>query len=166
MNTSDNWEPIEGGCPCRNIRYRLERSPLIVHCCHCRWCQKESGTAFALNILLETKYVTLLSTDQPVVVPTPSESGLGQRMHRCPTCQFVVWSNYGDPSDFVRFVRAGTLDDPTKTPPDIHIFTSSKQPWVILDNSVPIKEEYYRRSEVWSKESIARRDELMHSLKC
>lgn len=85
-------------------------------------------------------------------------------MHRCPSCKFVVWSNYGDSGDHVRFLRVGTLDDPTKTPPDIHIFTSSKQPWVLLDNSVPIKEEFYERNEIWSKESIARREKLINSL--
>ena len=161
MTSTEDWQPAEGGCPCRKIRYRLERSPLVVHCCHCRWCQKESGSAFALNIMIETKFVTLLSDEQSEIVPTPSESGLGQKMARCSTCKFAVWSNYGDtPGDEFRFVRAGTLDDPSKAPPSVHIFTANKQPWVILNDNIPIKEEYYEKEEVWSKASLERLEEM------
>lgn len=164
MASENNWTPAEGGCPCKTVRYRLERSPLVVHCCHCRWCQKESGSAFALNVMIEAKYVTLTSPSEPTIVPTPSESGLGQKMARCPACQFVVWSNYGDSGEFVRFVRAGTLDDPSVAPPSVHIYTSTKQPWVKLDDSIPIKEEYYQREEIWSKASLDRRNEMIKAL--
>lgn len=164
MATQPEWQPADGGCPCKNIRYRLERPPLIVHCCHCRWCQKESGSAFALNAMIEAKFVTLTSSSQPVAVMTPSESGKGQKMSRCPTCHFVVWSNYGDSGELVRFVRVGTLDDPSIAPPNVHIYTVTKQPWVKLDDSLPIKEEYYVAKEVWPQSSLDRREELIKSL--
>lgn len=160
--TSSTWT-AEGGCPCRAIRYRLEQPPLIVHCCHCTWCQKESGSAFALNAMIESKSVTLLTDVTPTVHLAPSPSGSGQNMACCPKCQFVVWSNYGGTRDVMRAVRVGTLDEPQRAPPNIHIFTSTKLPWVVLGDDVPIKEEYYVAEEVWSASSLERREEMRKS---
>ncbi len=153
--TAHNIFPIEGGCDCRTVRYRMEIRPLFVHCCHCRWCQRESGASFALNAMIEADRVTLLA-DQPIVIETPSASGKGQRIARCPKCRIAVWSNYGGAGDRVRFVRVGTLDQPEHLPPDIHIFTASKQPWVMLPAGTPAVPEYYKREEHWSPESVAR----------
>ena len=150
----------DGGCDCREIRYRMHGQPLFVHCCHCRWCQRETGSAFVLNAMIETARVTLLA-GEPDVVLTPSESGGGQRIARCPTCRIAVWSHYSGGGERIRFVRVGTLDDPDRFPPDIHIYTASKQPWVILPPGVPAMPEYYRRSEHWPPESIARLDVLL-----
>jgi hypothetical protein len=154
-------DTFDGGCTCRAVRYRLASRPLFVHCCHCRWCQRETGTAFALNALIERARVTLLSGD-PETVTTPSLSGVGQRIVRCPACRIALWSHYGQGpvSDAVRFVRVGTLDEPDRFPPDIHIFTMSKQPWVVLDPSVPAVHEYYDPLERWPAESLARRRAL------
>jgi len=164
MTTLQDWSPAEGGCSCGTIRYRLENSPLVVHCCHCTFCQRESTSAFALNAMIETKFVKLLSTEKPVAISIPTASGAKQHMHHCPKCQMVVWSNYGDAGDVVRYVRVGTLDDPSTTPPNIHIFTSTKQPWVILGDDLPVKEEYYQREEIWSKASMERREKLIDDL--
>ena len=120
----------EGTCTCGHIRYRLTSEPLFVHCCHCTWCQRESGTAFALNAIIETDRVELLSGEVEIV-DTPSASGKGQRISRCPICRVAVWSNYGGAGDAARFIRVGTLLEPGRLPPDIHIFTSTKQPWVV-----------------------------------
>jgi len=149
------FTPQEGGCACREVRFRMQAPPMFVHCCHCRWCQRETGSAFALNALIEAREVTLLA-GVPEVVHTPSLSGRGQKIHRCPTCRVALWSNYGGAGDAVHFVRVGTLDCPDVFPPDIHIFTSSKQPWVRLDAAVPSVPEFYRRSEHWPKESVER----------
>jgi hypothetical protein len=146
----------EGRCTCRHIRYRLTSTPLFVHCCHCRWCQRETGAAFALNALIESDRVELLA-GEVVPVDTPSNSGKGQRIWRCPRCQVAVWSNYAGAGEAIRFVRVGTLDDPDRWPPDIHIYTSSKQPWVVLSPGTPAVPEYYRASEHWSQASLARR---------
>lgn len=142
---------VEGGCTCRAVRYRLESAPLFVHCCHCRWCQRETGSAFALNAMIEADRVTLLA-GAPEVVLTPSLSGRGQKIARCPTCRVAVWSNYPGAGDAIRFVRVGTLDEPDRLPPDIHIFTSSKQPWVVLPAGVPAVAEYYDPKEMWPEE--------------
>jgi hypothetical protein len=152
--------PIEGGCDCRALRYRMETSPLFVHCCHCRWCQRETGASFALNAMIEADRVTLLAGN-PELVDTPSASGRGQKVARCPTCRIAVWSHYSGAGTAVSFVRVGTLDIPDNLPPDIHIYTSTKQPWVVLPPGKPAVPEYYDRKQHWPAESLARREVLL-----
>ena len=154
--------PLEGGCTCRAIRYQMISAPLFVHCCHCRWCQRETGASFALNAMIEADRVVVLK-GEPVVVATPSNSGKGQKIIRCPSCWIALWSNYAGAGDSVRFVRVGTLDDPDRLPPDIHIFTASKQPWVILPQGTPAVAEYYDRDRYWPEESLERRRVLLAS---
>jgi hypothetical protein len=153
-------EVFEGGCTCRQLRYRMTARPLFVHACHCRWCQRETGTAFALNAMIEAECVELLA-GTPERVNTPSNSGKGQMILRCPACRIALWSNYGGAGDKVRFVRVGTLDDPDEFPPDIHIFTMSKQPWLKLPEGVPAVHEYYEAKKYWPAESLARRKALL-----
>ncbi|CAM8756009.1 CENP-V/GFA domain-containing protein [Burkholderia pseudomallei] len=158
MQTEDT--PIyEGGCTCGAVRYRMTSRPLIVHCCHCRWCQRETGTAFALNALIESDRLLLLRGEVDIV-DTPSNSGKGQKIARCPRCRIAVWSHYAGGGGAVSFVRVGTLDAPERLSPDIHIFTSSKQPWVILPPAARAVPEYYSSDEIWSAESLARRTAL------
>jgi hypothetical protein len=152
--------PIEGGCDCRAVRYRMETAPLFVHCCHCRWCQRETGSAFALNAMIETDRVTLLA-GEPELVDTPSASGKGQQIARCPRCRIALWSHYGGGGRLVAFVRVGTLDDPDALPPDIHIFASSKQPWVVLPKGAVSVPEFYDRKRHWPAESLVRREALL-----
>lgn len=151
---------FDGGCTCRFVRYRMTTRPLFVHCCHCRWCQRETGASFALNALIEADRVQLLQGEVEII-NTPSNSGKGQKISRCPRCWIAVWSNYAGAGDAVRFIRVGTLDEPDRLPPDIHIFTASKQPWVVLPANVPAVAEYYRASEMWPKESLERRAAML-----
>ena len=138
----------EGGCDCRRIRYRLKARPFVVHCCHCRWCQRETGTAFALNGIVETTNVELLG-ERPDRIEMPSPSGKGQSMVRCPTCRVAVWSHYHiGPGDRACFVRVGTLDNPDLLPPDVHIYTESKQAWVILPETAEQFPQFYSGSDV------------------
>jgi hypothetical protein len=155
--------PIEGGCDCRAVRYRMESAPLVVHCCHCRWCQRESGASFALNAMIEADRVTKLGIE-PEIVDTPSASGAGQRVARCPHCRIAVWSHYAGAGPITKFIRVGTLDDPDALPPDVHIFTASKQPWVLLPPGTPAFSEYYEREQVWRAESLARREKLLPAI--
>lgn len=156
MAPTDTDFPLEGGCTCREVRYRMTTRPLVVHCCHCTWCQRETGSAFALNAMIEAERVEV-TKGKPEAVNTPSQSGKGQVIWRCATCQIALWSNYGGGGDVLRFVRVGTMDRTDLLPPDVHIFTSTKQPWVILSPETPAFEEYYRASDVWSAESLERR---------
>lgn len=155
-----NAFPLEGGCDCKAVRYRMETAPLIVHCCHCRWCQRESGASFALNAMIEADRIAEQG-HAPEMVHTPSQSGRGQLVARCPKCKVAVWSNYPDAGPLVKFVRVGTLDYPDLLPPDIHIFTASKQPWVVLPDGTPAVPEYYEIEQYWSAESLARRQALL-----
>lgn len=145
----------EGGCGCKKIRYRIKSKPLFVHCCHCRYCQRETGTAFALNAMIEFDRVELLK-GEPITVLTPSESGKGQKIVRCPDCHVAVWSHYPGGGDAVAFIRVGSLDNPDLLPPDVHIYTSSKQPWVTLGDGAPVFEEFYDLPKTWPAESLAR----------
>ena len=147
---------MEGGCTCRRIRYKLTSGPMIVHACHCTWCQRETGTVHAVNAMYEADRVVHIG-DEPELIDTPSASGRGQKIARCPTCRVSVWSNYPQAGAAVRFVRVGTMDDPSACPPDIHIFTSTKLPWVALPADAKAVPEFYDLDAVWSDEAKERR---------
>lgn len=157
---TENANTYEGGCTCGDIRYRMEAPPMIVHCCHCHWCQRETGASYALNAMIEADRVTLLQ-GKPDPVSTPSNSGNGQNICRCPTCRIALWSNYSAAGDKVHFIRVGTLDEAHRLSPDIHIFTASKQPWVVIPDGHPAFEEYYDRKKYWPAESLARRKRVL-----
>jgi hypothetical protein len=148
-------DTLEGGCACGAVRYRLASPPMFVHCCHCRDCQRQTGSAFVLNALIEANRVALLSGDlEEIAVPT--DSGRGQKIYRCASCEIAVWSVYGG-IDKLRFVRIGTLDKPAALPPDVHIYVRSKLPWVKLPEGVPTFEAYYDSKTVWPAASLERR---------
>jgi hypothetical protein len=148
-------DAMDGGCTCRAVRYRLNAAPLFVHCCHCTWCQRETGSAFAVNALIEASRVELLK-GKLTSTKLPSASGKGQVFWRCPDCGVALWSNYPQSGPAIHFIRAGTLDVPSRVRPDIHIYTSTKQPWVILPEGVPTVAEFYRPAEHWPAASLAR----------
>ena len=154
---SNKFEKHEGGCSCGHVRYEVTSDPLIVHGCHCSWCQTQSGSAFAINALIEADRVKVLKGDVEVI-ETPSPNGPGQMIARCPKCMVAVWSNYNMfmPGDRIRFIRVGTLDNPNLLPPDIHIFTTTKQDWVILPPDDQVVDAFYDRENTWSDDSKAR----------
>jgi hypothetical protein len=156
MKDVANPYPLDGGCDCGVVRYRMQTEPLFVHCCHCRWCQRESGASFALNAMIEADRVVHLNSE-PEIADTPSNSGKGQKIARCPKCRIALWSTYAGAGPVLRFVRVGTLDSPDFLRPDIHIFTASKQPWIELPPGIPAVPEYYDRENYWPADSLARR---------
>lgn len=143
----------EGGCSCGAVRYRLASDPMFVHCCHCLNCQRQTGSAFVINLLIETDRVEQFA-GEPEPVDVPRDDGSTQQVFRCPTCRIAVYSHYGNPR--VAFVRAGTLDRPAEITPDVHIFTRSKLPWVTLPDSVPAFDVYYDSKVLWPPASLAR----------
>jgi hypothetical protein len=143
----------EGGCACGEVRYRLTADPLIVHCCHCLNCQRQTGSAFAINLMIETDRIELLS-GEPQRVDVPRGKSGKQPIFRCPACQVAVFSRYTRAT--IRFVRGGTLDDPASVTPDVHIYTRSKVAWVELPESVPAFRTYYDPEKVWSAASLER----------
>jgi hypothetical protein len=148
-------EGLEGRCACGQVRYRLGRAPMFVHCCHCLDCQRQTGGAFALNALIEASQVTTLCGETHVT-RMPTDSGLPHDVHRCPTCETALWSTYGGRAA-VRFVRIGTLETPSALSPDVHIFTRSRVSWVALPADVPAFEVYYDTKALWPAESYERR---------
>jgi hypothetical protein len=152
-------DELEGGCACGAVRYRMTSAPMFVHCCHCRDCQRQTGSAFVLNALIETARVETLGTE-PRRFDVPTDSGRPHGIYRCPTCGTAVWSEYGGVAK-LRFVRVGTLDDPQALAPDVHIYTRSKQPWVKLPEGVPAFEAYYDSKTLWPEASLARRRALL-----
>jgi hypothetical protein len=148
----------EGGCACGAVRYRLMSEPLFVHCCHCLNCQRQTGSAFVINLLIETDRVEVLAGD-PQAVEVPRDDGSTQPIWRCPACQVAVYSQYSSPR--FRYVRGGTLDDPASVAPDVHIFTRSKLPWVTLPDSAPAFDVYYETEELWPAASLERLQAVM-----
>ena len=146
-------EHLEGGCACGAVRFRLDASPMFVHCCHCLNCQRQTGSAFVINVMIENEHVRLLR-GQPVAVEVPRDDGSKQKIMRCAACQVAVWSYYTRPQ--IAFVRAGTLDVPSSVQPDVHIYTRSKLPWVVLPPSVPAFDVYYDTKALWPAASFAR----------
>jgi hypothetical protein len=144
---------LEGGCSCGSVRYRLASEPLFVHCCHCLNCQRQTGSAFVINLLIETDRVELVR-GEPAAIGVPRDDGSSQTVWRCPDCQVAVFSQYTSPK--VRFVRGGTLDEPSAIEPDVHIFTRSKVPWVVLPESTPAFDVYYDTKKLWPPASLER----------
>jgi hypothetical protein len=151
---------FSGRCSCSAVKYRLMSGPMFVHCCHCLDCQRQTGSAFVLNALIEADRVELLA-GQTRAYPQPTDSGRPHVIHRCAACGTAMWSTYGGREE-VRFVRVGTLNDPSALKPDVHIFTRSKQPWVQLPSGVPAFEAYYDSKTVWPADSLARRAALFN----
>jgi hypothetical protein len=143
----------EGGCACGAIRYRMTGEPLIVHCCHCLNCQRQTGSAFVINVLIESDRVDV-TAGSPEPVDVPRQRGDTQRIHRCPDCKIAVFSEYGGPA--IWFVRAGTLDDPASVAPDVHIYTRSKVGWLSLPEGTPAFEAYYDERALWPADSLRR----------
>ncbi|KAK0740118.1 Mss4-like protein [Schizothecium vesticola] len=160
------WTPLTGGCPCQYIRYTLTAPPLITHCCHCTYCQRESGSAFVINALFTAESVIHTTNQEPILVTTPSLSGKGQIIARCPKCFVAVWSNYSGGGEAIRFVRAGTLELKVDIPvPDVHIYVGSKVEWVRIPERVETFEEFYDVEMVWGREVDERRWEVLERIR-
>jgi hypothetical protein len=152
-------EYLAGGCACGAVRYRIKMPPMFVHCCHCRDCQRQTGSAFVLNAVIETDRIEILQgSPEPVGVPT--DSGRPHDIYRCPKCQTALWSDYGKRPK-LRFLRIGTLDEAASVKPDVHIFTRSKLPWVRLPDDVPAFDIYYDMKTLWPADSLKRREALL-----
>ncbi len=153
---------LTGACTCGEVKYRVSKPPMTVHCCHCTWCQRETGSAFVINVIVETSEISIERGDT-VIDMLPSNSGRGQEFVRCSNCGITLWSYYSGLGRSLTFIRGGTLDDPSLAPPKIHIFTSRKQPWVKIPDNVASVPNYYDRSKYWSAESLERFKKLKNT---
>jgi hypothetical protein len=144
---------LKGGCACGKVRYQLLAEPLRVHCCHCTDCQRHTGSAFVLNAIIETAAIKILRGELEAV-PVPRAYG-PHDIYRCRHCKTALWSDYGHRPQ-IRFVRVGTLDRPSALPPDIHIYTRTKVPWLKLPKGTPAFKDYYNTKKVWPQQSLER----------
>ncbi len=151
---------LSGQCDCGAVQFTMTSPPLFTHCCHCTWCQRETGSAFALNAMIETDRLAL-EKGKVEMTNTPSASGRGQDIARCPACHVALWSHYPEAGEKIAFVRVGTLKTGHGIAPDVHIYTSTKQDWVKLNEGVPGFEEFYDPLECWPEKSLARYMALM-----
>lgn len=150
---------LKGACCCRQIQYRLASDPIFVQCCHCTDCQRHTGGAFAINAMIETDRIQLLS-GAPEAVSMPTESGRPHDIYRCPTCRVALWSDYGRRPQ-LRFIRVSTLDRPHHIQPALHIFVRSKVPWIELPKGARAFDTYYDMQKEWPEESLARRRAIL-----
>ena len=146
-------QTFDGGCACGAVRFRMRSGPMIVHCCHCRDCQRETGSAFVINALIEAERVDVQGDTEGVAVPT--DSGMPHTIYRCPACRIALWSEYGG-RPAVRFMRVGTLDDPTALTPDVHIYARTRLPWVRLAKDARVFDAYYDSKQEWPAASLER----------
>jgi hypothetical protein len=156
MTRDDTFVPLTGGCSCGHVRFSLNSAPIVVNCCHCGFCQRLGGSAFAVNAMIETNRVTLTGSGVPVVVHIPSALPAGQLMYRCPQCNVTLWSNHSMLGAAIAIVRVGTLDDGHRLSPDVHCYTESKHPWVVIPAGVPTFAQGYDPSAAWSAEAQRR----------
>ena len=146
---------LEGGCACGAVRYRLTAPPLIVHTCHCRDCQKQTGSAFVLNMWIEKNCVDA-DHNLPKSLMLTAGSGKPHEVFYCGNCATRLWSKYHAAPGDTLLVRVGTLDHPEQVTPDVHIFTRSKLPWLQLPPDVPAFPAFYKIPEVWPAASQER----------
>lgn len=150
---------MQGRCTCGRIRYRMLDRPMFTHACHCSWCQRETGSAFALNAIIERDRLEVEGEVELVSLPTAS--GKGQEVARCPSCRVALFSHYAGSGRLAAFVRVGTLDDPAACPPDVHIYTATRLPWIDLSAAgVPVLPEYYSLKALWPEASQRRREAM------
>ena len=151
-----------GHCTCKNMTFHFTADPMFINCCHCTWCQRETGSSYVINAVIETDRL-VLDSGKTELIQTPSASGKGQKVHRCPTCKIALWSHYPGGGDKLSFVRVSTLKNARTLAPQAHIFTSTKQEWVSLSGSIPIFKDYYDRNSLWPKASLERLDILLRA---
>lgn len=150
---------MEGHCSCGAVRYRLLDRPLFTHACHCTWCHRESGSAFAIHAVIETELIELTAgPGQETRLPTPS--GLGQVVIRCPGCNVALWCHYDGTRDLA-YLKTGTLSRPQDCPPEAHIYVASKPDWLVLGGSIPALPGYYDWRVQWPAASVARRQAML-----
>ncbi|KAF2818613.1 hypothetical protein CC86DRAFT_154523 [Ophiobolus disseminans] len=149
---------VTGGCTCNAIRYRLSKPPLFVYACHCPDCQKNTGSAFALFLNIETHCIEIQTPTTPVLVTQPKRPGLVYACYACPECKTELWSANTPLGQVIADVRVGTLDFPGLMEPDVHSFVESKMGWLVLPQGARTVTRDFRFREVWPKSSLRRLD--------
>ncbi|MEQ9643359.1 MAG: GFA family protein [Alphaproteobacteria bacterium] len=149
---------MTGRCACGAVTYRITDAPLFTQACHCTDCQRSTGSAFVVHLVLAEPDFEIEGKTRMATVP--SGSGAGCELHACAKCATYIWVRYLYHKVPVIAVRGGTLDDPAAAPPQAHIFTRSMQPWLTLPDGVPRFDEAFARDDVWPAASCRKYDAL------
>lgn len=142
------------GCGCGKVTYQMSSDPMFMHCCHCQECQRQTGSAYVLNAIIEADRISWNGKTTEHTLATPS--GKGQIITRCASCGTAVFSSYLVRLGKLKYIRVGTLDDPDLCPPTVQIFTASKPVWVPLNQDIPIFESFCEFKDVWPEEAYRR----------
>jgi hypothetical protein len=123
---------ISGGCLCGSVRYTSDAEPALVAVCHCANCQKNTGSAFSLNLAMPTESMTITGDSLATYEDRGGASGNPFFRTFCSRCGSPI-SGSGKAYSGVTFIKAGTLDDPSWVKPGVHMWCSDKQPWVVIE---------------------------------
>jgi hypothetical protein len=125
--------PFTGSCMCGNIRYECAAEPMFMGNCHCRDCQRSTGTAFAAAMLVPRNAVTIAGEVKYYEVI--GDSGATVERGFCPNCGSRLFSRRTNPK--LMGIMAGSLDNPSEFQPGMDLYTASAQPWDYMNPDLP-----------------------------
>tara|TARA_B100000579_G_scaffold278075_1_gene230015 strand:- start:122 stop:604 length:483 start_codon:yes stop_codon:yes gene_type:complete len=149
----ENNEKLKGGCICGQVKYYITEKPLFTQACHCKDCKVLTGSSYVVNSsVLEN---TLFVEGEVSSTELKAGSGASCKTYFCNKCGAYVYADYD--SAFKRLtLRTKTLNNPENFPPQVHIFTKDKDPWLNLSKDVTCFEEMYDPKKIWPEESLKR----------
>ena len=152
---------LTGRCACGRVSYKIKEDPLFTYACHCKDCQRTTGSAFVVHLILAERDFEIEGDTRSATVP--SGSGAGCDLHYCAECGIYVWCRYLYHQVPVLAVRGGTLDDTNAVRPQAHIFTRNMQSWFRLPEGVPSFKNGIDRNEAWSADSLKKYNALANT---
>jgi hypothetical protein len=144
-----------GGCACGEVRYRAKGEPIFVNNCHCRLCQRQTGSTSVVNAFFESERVAV-TQGELAEYTLKAGSGGDHTIARCAKCGTALFSYYPRVGRLGTGIRVGSFDHPGAFTPTAVVFTESKMPWVALPEGIPAFEQYYNPKELFSPDSFAR----------
>ena len=154
----ENNEKLKGGCICGQVKYYITEKPLFTQACHCKDCKVLTGSSYVVNSsVLEN---TLIVEGEVSSTELKAGSGASYKTYFCTKCGNYVYADY-DSAVGRLTVRTKTLDNSEKFPPQVHIFTKDKDPWLNLSEDVICFKEMYDQKKTWPEESLNKYNEYL-----
>ena len=144
-----------GGCACGALRYEVRGEPIFVNHCHCRLCQRQTGSVGVLNAFFESDRVAVIQGELTEHI-FKAGSGGDHIVCRCAECGTAVFSYYPRVGRLGTGIRVGSFDDPDAFTPTAVVFTESRMHWAPLPEGIPAFEQYYNPFELLNEASVAR----------
>ena len=153
-----NNQSLTGGCICGQVKYQIIDKPLFTQACHCKDCKVLTGSSYVVNSsILEN---TLIVEGEVSSTELKAGSGASYKTYFCTKCGNYVYADY-DSAVGRLTVRTKTLDNSEKFPPQVHIFTKDKDPWLNLSEDVICFKEMYDQKKTWPEDSLNRYNEYL-----